>query len=52
MGACIEKQFDMSHVVKSGLNNKMLHRNREFLKQAERSAEQPKPVEGSDSQSL
>lgn len=52
MGACIEKQFDMSHVVKSGLDNKMLHKNREFLKQAERPAEQPKPVEGSDSQSL
>ena len=40
------------YVVKSGLDNKMLHRNREFLKQAERPAEQPKPVEGSDSQSL
>ena len=38
----------MSHVVKSSSDNKMPHRNREFLKQAE----QPKPVEGSDGQSL
>ena len=30
----------------------MLHRNREFLKQAEKPAEQLKPVEDSDSQSL
>ena len=30
----------------------MLYRNREFLKQATQPAEQPKPVEGSDSHSL
>ena len=42
----------MSHGVKSSSDIKMLHRNREFLKQAEKPAEQLKPVEDSDSQSL
>ena len=41
----------MFYEVKSSSDNKMLHRNREFLKQVEQPAEQPKPVEGSDSQS-
>ena len=40
MGACIEGQSDMSHVVKSSSDSEMLHRNQEFLKQAELPAEQ------------
>ena len=42
----------MFFVVKTSSDIIMLHRNREFLKQAQQPAEQPKPVEGSDSQSL
>ena len=44
MGACIERRSVTSHGVKSSSDIKMLHRNREFLKEAEKPAEQLKPV--------
>ena len=49
-GTCIKKLSDRSYVVKAGSDNQVFRRNREFLKPAAQSTEQPKPVESSDSQ--
>ncbi|PFX28376.1 Retrovirus-related Pol polyprotein from transposon 17.6 [Stylophora pistillata] len=49
-GTYIKKLSDRSYVVKTSSDNQVFRRNREFLKPATRPAEQPKPVESSDSQ--
>ena len=50
MGTCIEELSDRSYVARTGSDNQVFRRNREFLKPALQLAEQPKPVKGSDSQ--